>query len=439
MPATTPSFRRMRNQCQLVQQAGNALNRAGQAIDGVMIYFAYQTQSDFLAPLRSVAGLAAASLGQFSGLPDNLYSRSLRAACEMVSRAGLTHERPPFRIERVKVGERELAVREEAALVTPFGTLLRFAKEEDLGQPRVLLVAPLSGHFATLLRDTVATLLPDHDVYITDWHNARDIPVRAGRFGLDEYIEHIMRFLEHLGSGAHVIGVCQPCVAVLAAVALMAQDGNPAQPRTMALMAGPIDCRLNPTKVNELATGKPLTWFESNLIATVPLGQGGAGRRVYPGFVQLGAFMSMNLSRHVRAHLDLYTALAQGRRQDAEATKTFYDEYFAVLDLPAEFYLETVGRVFQDFALARGELDFRGRRVEPKAIRRTALLTVEGEKDDICSVGQTLAAQDLCSGLWPNRKRHHLQAGVGHYGVFSGRRWQQQIYPIVRSHILAND
>ena len=404
-----------------------------------MIYFAYQTQSDVMAPLRAAAGLAAASFGQLPFVQDNLYTRSLRAACEMVSRAGLSHERPPFRIASVKVGERELAVTEEPALVTPFGTLLRFRKAEDAGQPRVLLVAPLSGHFATLLRDTVATLLPDHDVYITDWHNARDVPLRDGRFGLDEYIEHIIRFLEHLGPGAHVIGVCQPCVAVLAAVALMAQHGNPAQPRTMTLMAGPIDCRLNPTKVNELATGKSLDWFEQNLIATVPLGAPGAGRRVYPGFVQLGAFMSMNLSRHVKAHLDLYAALAQGRLQEAEMTKTFYDEYFAVLDLPAEFYLETVGRVFQDYALARGTLSWRGETVAPGAIRRTALLTVEGEKDDICSVGQTLAAQDLCSGLWPNRKRHHLQAGVGHYGVFSGRRWQHQIYPIVRSHILSND
>ncbi len=404
-----------------------------------MIYRAYQSQSDFMAPLRTLAGHALASFEQTPFKTDNLYARSVKAACEMLTRAGLSHHRPAFRIPSVTIDAREYAVSEEAVLVTPFGTLLRFRKDSDIEQPRVLLVAPLSGHFATLLRDTVNTLLPDHDVYITDWHNARDVSLVEGRFGLDEYVEHIVRFLEFLGPGAHVIGVCQPCVAVLAATALMAQDNNPAQPRSMTLMAGPIDTRLNPTKVNELATSKPIEWFERNLIATVPAPHDGVGRRVYPGFVQLGAFMSMNLSRHVKAHLDLYAALVQGKDQEAQATKTFYDEYFAVLDLAAEFYLETVNLIFQEHALPLGKLEWRGTLIEPRAIRRTALLTVEGEKDDICSVGQTLAAQDICSGLWPNRKRHHMQAGVGHYGVFSGRRWQGQIYPLVRNVILSND
>lgn len=404
-----------------------------------MIYQAYQSQSDFMTPLRKFAGEALASFEHAPFSTDNLYLRSVKAACDMLSRAGLSHHRPSFGIAGVDIDGRLYAVSEEAALVTPFGTLLRFRKDEDIEQPRVLLVAPLSGHFATLLRDTVNTLLPDHDVYITDWHNARDIGTAQGRFGLDEYVEHIVRFLEFLGPGAHVIGVCQPCVAVLAATALMAQDANPAQPRSMTLMAGPIDTRLNPTKVNELATSKPIEWFERNLIATVPAPHAGIGRRVYPGFVQLGAFMSMNMSRHVKAHLDLYAALVQGKTQEAMATKNFYDEYFAVLDLPAEFYLETVNLIFQEYALPLGKLAWRGTRIEPRAIRRTALLTVEGEKDDICSVGQTLAAQDLCSGIFPNRKRHHLQAGVGHYGVFSGRRWQGQIYPLVRNVILAHD
>lgn len=404
-----------------------------------MIYRAYQSQSDFMAPLRTLAGHALASFDHSPFKTDNLYIRSIKASCEMLTRAGLSHHRPSFRIPSVNIDGREYGVSEEAVQVTPFGTLLRFRKDNDIEQPRVLLVAPLSGHFATLLRDTVNTLLPDHDVYITDWHNARDVSLADGRFGLDEYVEHIVRFLEFLGPGAHIIGVCQPCVAVLAATALMAQDNNPAQPRTMTLMAGPIDTRLNPTKVNELATSKPIEWFERNLIATVPAPHAGAGRRVYPGFVQLGAFMSMNLSRHVKAHLDLYAALVQGKDQEAHTTKTFYDEYFAVLDLPAEFYLETVSQIFQEYALPLGKLEWRGTLVEPRAIRRTALLTVEGENDDICSVGQTLAAQELCSALWPNRKRHHMQAGVGHYGVFSGRRWQGQIYPLVRNVILAND
>ena len=405
-----------------------------------MIYLAYQTQSDLIAPVRELASAALTALNRFNGaLADNLLIRNMAAAYELLARAGLSHERPAFGIDTVKIGDREVRVHEEAALGTPFGTLLSFRKDVETVQPRVLLVAPLSGHFATLLRDTVRTLLPEHDVYITDWHNARDVSLAHGGFGLDEYVDHIIGFLEALGPGAHVIGVCQPCVAVLAAVAIMAQAGNPAQPRSMTLMAGPIDTRVNPTKVNELATSKPLDWFERNLIATVPPRYPGSGRRVYPGFVQLGAFMAMNLGRHIKAHFELFDDLARGNHAEADATKSFYDEYFAVLDLPAEFYLETVGSIFQQHALPLGKLQWRGNPVEPRAIRKTALLTVEGEKDDICAVGQTLAAQELCTGLWPYRKRHHMQAGVGHYGVFSGRRWQNQIYPILRNVIHSND
>ena len=238
---------------------------------------------------------------------------------------------------------------------------------------------------------------------------------------------------------AHVVAVCQPCVATLVAAAVMAQSGNPAQPRSMTLMAGPIDCRVHPTKVNELATSKPIEWFEQNLIASVPLRYPGAFRRVYPGFVQLAAFMSMNIERHVKAHRELYDNLVAGDLAKAAQTKAFYDEYFAVLDLTAEFYLETVRIVFQDYALAKGELTYRGELVEPRAIRRTALFTVEGEKDDICAVGQTLAAQELCSGIRPYRKRHHMQPGVGHYGVFSGKKWESQIYPLLKNTILSSD
>jgi polyhydroxyalkanoate depolymerase len=322
---------------------------------------------------------------------------------------------------------------------TPFGTLLRFRKDIDIAQPRVLLVAPLSGHFATLLRGTVRTMLPEHDVYITDWHNARDIPTSAGRFGFDDYVTHLIEFLDVIGPGAHVIAVCQPCVATLVAAAVMAQGDHRAQPHSMTLMAGPIDTRVNPTKVNELAKSKPMSWFEKNLIARVPFRYDGAHRRVYPGFVQLAAFMSMNLDRHTKAHRELYDNLAKGDLEKAKATKDFYDEYFAVLDLTAEFYLETVRLVFQEHRLPLGELEYDGLAVDPKAIRRTMLLTVEGERDDICAVGQTLAAHDLCSGLRPYRKRHHMQPGVGHYGVFSGKKWESQIYPLVRNLILASD
>jgi polyhydroxyalkanoate depolymerase len=365
--------------------------------------------------------------------------RATSALCEMMSRAALSHRRPSFGVTEIKVGNRLVPVREEEVLATPFGTLLRFAKEGAPQQPRVLLVAPLSGHFATLLRDTVRVLLPEHDVHITDWANARDVGIWKGRFGFDEYIEHLIRFLEAMGPGAHVVAVCQPCVQALAAAAIMAEDDNPARPRSMTLMAGPIDTRINPTKVNELATGRPIEWFARNLITRVPLRYPGATRRVYPGFLQLTAFMSMNMERHVKAQMDLYKALAKGEHEQARTIKDFYDEYFAVLDMTAEFYLETVERVFQQHLLARGQLDWKGRRVHPKAIRRTALFTVEGERDDICAIGQTVAAHDLCSNLRPYRKKHYMQAGVGHYGVFSGRRWASQIYPLVRNTILANE
>ena len=405
-----------------------------------MLYAAYQAHSDMMGAVRAFAGLAARSVGNTGvGMPGHGVVRNLTAAYELIARAGLTHSRPTYGIAHVTVGNREVEVREEAAHVTPFGTLLHFKKDIEAEQPRVLLVAPLSGHFATLLRGTVRTMLPEHDVYITDWHNMRDVPRSAGRFGFDEYVEHLIKFVEVIGEGAHVLAVCQPCVAVLEAVAVMAQSQNPAQPRSMTLMAGPIDTRVNPTKVNELAISKSIDWFEKNLIARVPFRHGGAFRQVYPGVVQLAAFMSMNIDRHIKAHKELYDNLRLGELDKAKITKDFYDEYFAVLDLSAEFYLETVQWVFQEHQLPKGTLEWNGEKVEPRAIRRTALLTVEGERDDICAVGQTLAAHDLCSSLRPYRKRHHMQAGVGHYGVFSGKRWEQQIYPLVKNVILSSE
>jgi len=418
------------------------------------MYLAYEAASDLMEPVRAMARYAAAALHQpfpgIPGMPDisrGFLARNLAAACEVMGQTRLTHTRPPYAIRSVvmkielegRIHEREVALREEPAEVTPFATLLHFAKDTPVAQPRVLVVAPLSGHFATLLRGTVETLLPENDVYITDWHNARDVPLADGRFGFDEYVDHIIRFLEAMGPGAHLVAVCQPCVAALAAAAVMAEDNNPAQPRSMTLMAGPIDCRVNPTKVNELATSHNIGWFENNLIAKVPQRHAGAGRRVYPGFVQLSAFMAMNLERHIGAHMELVEHLALGEQDAAEHTRRFYDEYFAVLDLPAEFYLETVKTVFQDFDLPQGKLKWHGNTIHPRAIKKTALLTVEGEKDDICALGQTMAAQELCSGLRPYRKKHHMQAGVGHYGVFSGTRWNKQIYPIVRNVILSSD
>jgi poly(3-hydroxybutyrate) depolymerase len=405
-----------------------------------MIYQNFQAYSDIAGPARAIADMAAAALAQpLPGLSRNGVHRALAAICELVARAGLSHRRPAFGIDKVTTQDRLVAVRETAIHRTPFCTLLRLEKDLTAPQPRVLLVAPMSGHFATLLRGTAQTLLADHDVYITDWHNARDIGLQHGRFDFDDFVDHVITFLQVLGPGNHVIGVCQPCVAVLAAVAVMAEDSDPAQPRSMTLMAGPIDTRINPTEVNRLATSRSIEWFERNLIGVVPLRYAGALRRVYPGFMQLAAFMSMNLQRHVKAQIDLFCHLANGEAAQAAAIRVFYDEYCAVMDLPAEFYLQTVRTVFQEHALPLGKFEWRGRRVDPAAIKRTALFTVEGERDDICAVGQTLPAQELCSGLRPYMKRHHVQTGVGHYGVFSGRRWSNYIYPILRNTIYASD
>jgi poly(3-hydroxybutyrate) depolymerase len=301
------------------------------------------------------------------------------------------------------------------------------------------LVAPMSGHFATLLRDTVRTMLRDHDVYITDWHNARDVPVRDGRFDFEDFIGHLIGFLEAIGPGAHLVAICQPSVAALAAAAIMAEDGNPARPRSMTLMAGPIDTRINPTKVNQFATSRSLEWFERNVIDLVPFRHGGAFRPVYPGFVQLLAFMSMNIDRHMKSFHDLYRNRVKADVAKVEVVRKFYAEYFAVMDLTAEFFLQTIRDVFQDYALPLGHMKWRGRRIDLGAIRRTPLLTVEGEKDDVCAVGQTLAAHDLCLHLRPYLKKHYVQTGVGHYGVFAGRQWMNQIYPIVRDVIHASD
>ena len=403
-----------------------------------MMYQVYQIQDDFLSLFRFAAQATLDTVNWFGfGKINAPLLRNMTAGFEMLTRAKLSHRRPSFDIDSVLVGNGEVAVTEEAAFVGPFGTLLHFKKDTEVTQPRVLLVAPLSGHFATLLRMTVKTLLRDHDVYITDWHNARDVPVSGGRFGMDEYIEHLITFLEHLGGNTHVVAVCQPCVQALAATAIMAEDGNPATPPSLTLMAGPVDGRINPTKVNELAMTRPIAWFRDNLISRVPCRYPGAGRRVYPGFMQLNAFMAMNMDRHVKAHSDLYKSLAEGDVEKAGIAKAFYDEYFAVLDLTEEFYLETVDLVFQKFALAKGELTYKGRKVDPSKIRKTTLFTVEGERDDICAVGQTAAAHDLTPTIAPFRKRHHLQPGVGHYGVFSGKKWDGQIYPMVRNVILS--
>jgi poly(3-hydroxybutyrate) depolymerase len=398
-----------------------------------MLYRAYQSNADLLSPSRLAAQFLGSSLWQQDG--ERGVARRIAAAMEVYSRMRLTHTRPAYGIRSVAINGEEVPVSEEAALVAPFGTLLHFRKDTTAVHPPVLLAAPLSGHFATLLRETVRTLLRDHDVYVTDWHNARDVPLWHGAFGLDDYTLQLIQFLETIGPGVHMVAVCQPCVAALAATALMSEDDNAATPRSLTLMAGPVDCRINPTAVNHLANERPIGWFERNLISRVPWPHAGVTRRVYPGFLQLAAFMSMNPERHKQQFAKLYEYLVEGEIDKADTIREFYDEYLAVNDLPAEFYLETVERVFQTYDLPRGALTVGERKVDPAAIRRTALLTVEGERDDICAVGQTVAAQDLCTSVRPYLKTHHLQAGVGHYGVFSGSKWNAQIYPRVRETI----
>jgi poly(3-hydroxybutyrate) depolymerase len=401
-----------------------------------MLYTAYEWQRRLTGPTVATSTRIARALG---GLPAPLASmrglRRLRAACQVVSGARPTHVRPDWRIDSVTVDGQVTDVDIRPDVTTPFATLLHFAKPDVSQLPKVLLVGPISGHFATLLRPTVRTLLADHDVHVLDWHNARDIPAGEGRFGLDEYIDHVLQAMRHLGPDTHVLAVCQPAPLVLAAVSVLAAAGDAALPSTLTLIAGPIDTRVNPNRINAIADRAPLSFYERFLISKVPARYAGAGRRVYPGVAQLTAFMSMNARRHAAAHVQLYRALADGDEDAAARVRDFYDEYGAVMDVPAEFYIETLRHVFMEHDLPRGTFTWRGRRVDPSAIRDTALLTVEGAQDDMCSPGQTEAAHRLCTGIPQTLKRHHLQEGVGHYGVFAGSRWETDIYPVIRDFI----
>ncbi len=367
----------------------------------------------------------------------------ISAGNELLHRLGKDYEKPPWNIHQIQVNGHAVPVVEQEILATPFCRLLRFKRYTDdavsikamKDEPTVLVVAPLSGHHATLLRDTVRTLLQDHKVYVTEWIDARMVPKEAGAFGLDDYIQVVEDFIRHIGAAnLHVISVCQPTVPVLAAVSLMASRGEPT-PRSLVMMGGPIDARCSPTKVNDLATGKSLSWFKNNVIHTVPAPYPGEGRRVYPGFLQHAGFIAMNPSRHFSSHYDFYSDLVKGDLEDAESHRQFYDEYNAVLDMPAEYYLDTIQTVFQEFALPRGTWQVKGELVKPADIKKTALLSIEGELDDISGLGQTAAAHDLCTGIAKAKQRHITVKGAGHYGIFSGRRWRQVVYPDVRDFI----
>jgi poly(3-hydroxybutyrate) depolymerase len=403
-----------------------------------MLYDAYQAHTDIFGPIRLMAETFRNWLDHpwpiVGGSP---LIRGASAAMELLSHAGMSHERPDFGIRKAVVGDGEVAVDEEIVATHPFCDLVHFRKDVARDEPTLLVVAPLSGHFPTLLRGTVETLLPDHDVYLTDWANARNVPLLHGRFGLDDFVHLVIGYIRLLGPRIHVMAVCQPSVPVLAAAALLAASGDPCQPASMVLMGGPIDTRVNPTAVNRFATAHSLDWFERSVITTVPVRYRGAFRRVYPGFLQLAGFLSMNFDRHVSAHWTMFQNLVKGDGESAAATRAFYDEYSTVMDLPADFYLDTVKRVFHDHDLPLGRFRVRGEEVDPAAIEQTALMTVEGERDDVCAVGQTAAAHRLCTGLPAAKKTHHLQPKVGHYGVFHGRRWQSETYPEVRAFIRA--
>ncbi|OOG66184.1 polyhydroxyalkanoate depolymerase [Rhodanobacter sp. B04] len=409
-----------------------------------MLYQIHEWQRAFLGPLSYFAQANASMLNDNSSpLAQLPGSQRMAAGYELIHRLGKDYEKPEFGIHIATAHEHEIAVIERVALAKPFCQLKRFKRfSDDPGtiekmktDPVVLVVAPLSGHHATLLRDTVRTLLRDHKVYITDWVDARMVPMADGTFGLDDYIAYVEEFIRHIGaSSLHVISVCQPTVPVLAAVSLMAARGEDT-PRSLTMMGGPIDTRRSPTSVDNLATNQPLSWFKGNVIHTVPPNYPGRGREVYPGFLQHAGFIAMNPGRHLNSHWDFYQDLVRGDLDDAESHRKFYDEYNAVLDMPAEFYLDTIEKVFQQFLLPRGLWDVAGERVNPAAIKRSALLTIEGELDDISGLGQTQAAHDLCSGIPATRRAHQVIAGAGHYGIFSGRRWRETVYPQVRDFI----
>jgi poly(3-hydroxybutyrate) depolymerase len=409
-----------------------------------MLYQFYEFNRALLSPVTYLAHVGACWfstpgtwLAQMPG------SAQIAAGYELVYRMGKDYPKPEFGIQDVEIDGARVSVLEQTVLSKPFCRLQHFERRSEAPErasalqrdPSVLVVAPLSGHHATLLRDTVRTLLAHHDVYITDWVDARLVPLELGVFTLDDYVGYVREFIEHIGSERlHVISVCQPCVPVLAAAALQAAAGERG-PCSLTMMGGPIDARCNPTQVNDLPKTHPLAWFERNLVHEVPAAYPGRGRQVYPGFLQHAGFIAMNPGRHMSSHWDFYRHLVQGDLEDATAHRRFYDEYNAVLDLPGEYYLDCIRVVFQEYLLPRGAWRVAGVLVAPQALTDTALFTIEGELDDISGQGQTRAAHDLCTGIDPSRKEHLLVQGAGHYGIFSGRRWRERVYPRVRDFI----
>ncbi|WP_294389771.1 polyhydroxyalkanoate depolymerase [uncultured Sphingomonas sp.] len=402
-----------------------------------MLYEAYEFQKNLLAGASAMAEVGS----EWMNNPANPFSHTqlgsmMASGLDVFAHASAPHGKPAFGIGFTLIDGREVLIEEEVEARKPFGQLLHFTRPgAPQGQPKLLIVAPMSGHYATLLRGTVERMLPAHDVWITDWADARLVPLADGAFTLDDYIDYLIGWLEHLGEGTHVLAVCQPAVPAYAAACLMSADRNPARPRTLTMMGGPIDTRMAPTAVNTVATQRPFSWFEQNVIATVPFYYPGSGRKVYPGFLQLTGFMAMNWGNHLVSHWQMFRHLVDGDQEGAEGTKAFYDEYRSVCDMTAEFYLQTIDVVFQRQLLPRGEMTHRGRKVDPGAITDVALLAIEGERDDISGIGQTRAALTLATNLPDALKIYHLAERVGHYGIFNGRRWRNETAPAVEAFI----
>jgi len=408
-----------------------------------MLYDAYEVQRSLLAGASRLAGMGAGWLNN----PANPFSYSsmgpvVAAGLDVFAHVSAQRGKPAFGFETVKVGKREVAVEEQIVLRKPFGQLKRFVKAGVENQQPLLIVAPMSGHYATLLRGTVERLLPRQDVFITDWRDAKQVSLDEGKFDLDDYVDYLIEFcaaiFEETSKRPHMLAVCQPSVPAYAAVALMNADKDPARPRSLTMMGGPVDTRQAPTAVNSLATQRPHSWFQQNAIATVPMQFAGGGRKVYPGFLQLAGFMTMNLGDHLTSHWELFRHLVEGDEESADATRDFYEEYRSVCDMTAEFYLQTVDVVFQRHLLPKGEYVHRGKLVDPAAIKDTALLAIEGERDDISGLGQTKAALDLATKLAAGKKQYLMAADVGHYGIFNGRKWREKIAPVVEKFIAAN-
>lgn len=421
---------------------GSPANKRSLAIPEAILvsYHAYELQKSLLASASAIADMSSEWLQN----PINPFSYTalapvMASGLEVFAHASAPRGKPEFGLQETVIDGKAVRVHEEIVLRKPFGQLKRFVREGVEGGPRLLIVAPMSGHFATLLRGTVERMLPTCDVYITDWRDAKNVPLEDGIFDLDDYIDYLIEFLHLIGPGAHMLAVCQPSVPCYAAACLMSEDKDPCRPRTLTMMGGPIDTREAPTEVNTVATQRPLSWFQNNVVLTVPFLHPGAGRRVYPGFLQLTGFMAMNLGNHLVSHWQMFKHLIDGDQESAEATKAFYEEYRSVCDMDAAFYLQTIDVVFQRHLLPRGEMTHRGRAVDPRAITDIALLAVEGERDDISGLGQTRAALKIAGNLPEKLKKYHMAPKVGHYGIFNGRRWREEIAPVVEKWIGTHD